>query len=210
MEFKTEADLQEWMKFLRTLNTKSASDRIRMMREHAGMTQKQLAAIVGCQANVISQMENNQILNKETRFIYSICRYFHCSMDWLLCESNAPAYDLNSRALSDYLHLNPDTMDQLVSILRNVSETGNLERRGLNHIVTADPDAFADLCRCIEEYSRNQCLSAGSQVDPFAQFQLGRAWIRIQDIFQAAYVKEKDFRETRRKATDQILNDSKR
>ena len=206
MEFKTESEKQEWKRFLRTLNTQSASDRIRMMRDRAGLKQKDLAEIAGCQVNTISQMENGKILNKETRFIYAICEYFSCSMDWLLCVSNMPSFDPRTETIAEYLHLSHNTTDQLISTLRNLSDSGQQERRGLNHIITAEPEAFADLCRCLEEFSSAQCITNDDEVNPFAEYQLGKAWKRIQQIFLAAYSKEKQFRETEKKVLDQIFD----
>ena len=206
MEFKSESERQAWKQFLRTLNTQGASDRIRLMREHAGVTQKQLAEVAGCQANTISQMENGMILNKETRFIYSICKYFECSIDWLLCETNIPSFDPHTEALAEYLHLKPDTVDQMISILRNLSDSGQDTRRGLNHIITADPASFADLCRCLEEFASAQCVTNGDDINSFAKYEIGKAWKRIEQIFIAAYTKEKKFRETEKAALEQIFS----
>lgn len=206
MEFKTESEKLEWKRYLRTLNTQSASDRIRLMRNRVGLKQKDLAVIAGCQVNTISQMENGQILNKETRFIHAICEYFNCSIDWLLCDSNMPHFDPQTESIAEFLHLSHNTADQLISTLRNLSDSGQQERRGLNHIITAEPEAFADLCRCLEEFSSAQCITNDDEVNPFAEYQLGKAWKRIQQIFLASYSKEKQFREAEKKTLDQIFD----
>ena len=206
MEFRSESERQAWKQFLRTLNTQSAADRIRLMREQAGLTQKQLAEIAGCQANTISQMESGKLLNKETRFIFSICKYFECSIDWLLCETNIPSFDPRTEALAEYLHLKPDTADQLINILHNLSDSGQDTRRGLNHIITADPASFADLCRCLEEFASAQCITDDEEINPFAKYELGKAWKRIEQIFVAAYVKEKEFRRSEKAALEQLFS----
>lgn len=206
MKFRSASERQAWKQFLRTLNTRSAADRIRLMREQEGLTQKQLAEIAGCKANTISQMEKGMILNKEARFICLICEHFECSIDWLLCESNKPVFDPQTEALAEYLHLKPDTADQLVGILHNLSDSGQDTRRGLNHIITADPDSFADLCLCLEEFTSAQCIVDDAEINPFAKYELGKAWKRVEQIFIAAYAKEKEFLETEKAALKQLFN----
>lgn len=209
MKFQKEEELLEWKQFLRTLNTQSAADRIRMMREHANLSQGQLAEIAGCTANTISQMEKGNILNKETRYLYSICAYFKCSMDWLLCETNQPTFDPRTETIAEYLHLSRDTTQILIDILRDCNKThfGSQERRrGLNHIVSADPDALSDLCMCLEVFASAQGLTGDDgQPNFFAQYQLGRAWSDVKKIFLAAYEKEKEFLETERKALEETF-----
>ena len=207
MEFHTEGGREEWQQFIRSLNTVGAAERIRRMREKAGISQKKLAEIAGCSINVISQMEKGQILNKEMLYIYSICQYFHCSLDWLMCESNYPSFEPNTENFANYLRLSQDTAYQLLTILRNTGETGNIERRGLNHLITADPASFVDLCRRLDEFSSAQCITKDDEeVNSFAEYQLGRAWRRIQKIFLAAFAKEKQLRETEKQALDEVFD----
>lgn len=207
MEFKTQEERQEWKKFLRTLNTRSASDRVLMMRERCELTQKQLADIVGCSHNVIKEMELGNILNKRIEYVHALCNYFECSVDWLLCENNLPVFDPKLNSIADYLRLSPDAADQLVSVLRKLgNDTDRQIRRGLNHLISADPDALSDLCFSLEEFISFQRMklehdNVNDEVDarPLAQFYLGNAWKQTENIFMAAYKKDKEFRQTEEK-----------
>lgn len=203
MDFQSETEKLEWKRFLRTLNTLSTADRIKMMRNKVNINQEQLGHIAGCTKNTICEIEKGKILNKQSSYLYSICDYFSCSIDWLLYQSNLPVFDPRIEALADYLHLNPDTTDQLISILHNLTESGQERRRGLNHLITADPDAFADLCRAVEEYSHLQMIKDDETPNAFAQYQLGLAWQLIQKIFQASHEKNKELKETRARSLQQ-------
>lgn len=77
----------DWKQFLISLNDSCTSDKIKKMRMKVGLSQTQLGEIAGCSYNVISQIENGQYLNKETRYLVAISHYFRCGLDWLIGDT---------------------------------------------------------------------------------------------------------------------------
>lgn len=67
-------------------------DRIKELRKHAGLTQKEFGQLFGLAKNTISQYENGSHAPNDDIKI-AIANHFHISMDYLMGKTNNPETD---------------------------------------------------------------------------------------------------------------------
>lgn len=102
---------------------------LRKKRKEKGLTQKQLAQLVGVSESIIRNWENG-VTSIPTEYLWSLCRVFRCSptafiyLDHKSFNWYAENYDLHN-GIEDFAVANPDLMDM---VLWTVNEwDGNFE-----------------------------------------------------------------------------------
>lgn len=91
---------------------------LRKKRKEKGLTQKQLAQLVGVSESIIRNWENG-VTSIPTEYLWSLCRVFRCSptafiyLDHKSFNWYAENYDLHN-GIEDFAVANPDLMDMVL------------------------------------------------------------------------------------------------
>lgn len=91
---------------------------LRKKRKEKGLTQKELAQLVGVSESIIRNWENG-ITSIPTEYLWSLCRVFRCSptafiyLDHKSFNWYAENYDLHN-GIEDFAVANPDLMDMVL------------------------------------------------------------------------------------------------
>ena len=64
-------------------------NRIRELRQAAGMSQAEVGEILGCHGTAVSKLEL-ETRQLDPQAIHALCDMFNCSADYLLCRSDTP------------------------------------------------------------------------------------------------------------------------
>lgn len=65
-------------------------ERLKSLRKREGLTQEQLAAIIGVERSTVGKYEGNQGITPSAEILRALADYFHVSTDYLLGRTNDP------------------------------------------------------------------------------------------------------------------------
>ena len=124
------------------------NDRLKSKRNDFGLSQKELANIIGVSVTTIQKYESGQTVPKGPHLV-SLAKALECSIDWLMTGTNSTSTTLDRNLLQDIiwgvdqwlserkLELDHNSKSELISLLYDqfVSDSGQYNSRTLERFM---------------------------------------------------------------------------
>ena len=134
----------EWRNFLRTIDSMTTGEKVKLMRKKIEMTQTELAHVAHCSLNVISQIEKGMnCFQKEMLYFWNMSRFFGVTIDWLTCNNPGTLLYPQNDPIANCLHIPDKTADALYAFFHGIE--GKCDYQGLEILLSTDTHTFNDL-----------------------------------------------------------------